>query len=120
MRCHQHRAGCRACVRTSTRAHALARRRRVQVDHLLIEAKARAARGQRSLVTVLTRLGAERLCEFLNGHGLPAAYMHSGTKPLDRVRVLRQLREGEVDVLVGVNLLREGLDLPEVPPVARV
>ena len=104
-----------ARTRAPTRPHThVCPRHRSQVDHLLIEAKARAARGERTLATVLTRVGAERLCDFLNEHGLPTAYMHSGTKPLDRVRVLRQLRQGEVHVLVGVNLLREGLDLPEV------
>lgn len=89
-----------------------------QLDDLIAEASQRARRGERTLATVLTRVGAERLAETLEEHGLRAAYMHSGTKPLDRVRVLRSLRNGELDVLVGVNLLREGLDLPEVSLVA--
>ena len=89
-----------------------------QLDQLIAEASVRAERGERTLATCLTRTGAERLSELLCAHGLPAAYMHSGTKPLDRVRVLQQLRDGEIAVLVGVNLLREGLDLPEVSLVA--
>ena len=89
-----------------------------QLDDLIGEASTRARRGERTLATVLTRDGAERLAETLREHGLHADYMHSGTKPLERVRVLKRLRCGEIDVLVGVNLLREGLDLPEVSAAA--
>ena len=90
------------------------RPRAAQLDELIAEASLRAKLGERTLATVLTRESAERLASTLREHGLAAAHMHSGTKPLERVRLLRALRNGELSVLVGVNLLREGLDLPEV------
>lgn len=89
-----------------------------QLDELIVEASARARRNERTLATVLTRTGAERLAETLRAHGIAAEHMHSGTKSLERVRVLQRLRSGEISALVGVNLLREGLDLPEVSLVA--
>ena len=91
---------------------------RHQVDDLLAEARRRAAAGERVLVTTLTKRMAEDLTDYLQGGGLRVAYLHSDIKALDRVAILRSLRIGEVDVLVGINLLREGLDLPEVSLVA--
>ncbi len=91
---------------------------RHQVDDLLAEARRRAAAGERVLVTTLTKRMAEDLTDYLQGGGLRVAYLHSDIKALDRVAILRSLRLGEVDVLVGINLLREGLDLPEVSLVA--
>ena len=75
-----------------------------QVDDLLLEVRSRSARGERSLATVLTREGAERLASFLSSHGVRAAHMHAGTKSLDRVRLLGELKDGSLDVLVGANL----------------
>ncbi len=89
-----------------------------QVDHLLGEVRARAARGQRTLVTTLTKRMAEELTGHYRESGVRVEYLHSDVHTLDRVRILRDLRRGEFDVLVGVNLLREGLDLPEVSLVA--
>ncbi|GAB4374939.1 MAG: excinuclease ABC subunit UvrB [Acidobacteriota bacterium] len=89
-----------------------------QVDHLLGEVRARAAKNQRVLVTTLTKRMAEELTEYYRDQGVRVEYLHSDVHTLDRVRILRDLRRGEFDVLVGVNLLREGLDLPEVSLVA--
>jgi excinuclease ABC subunit B len=89
-----------------------------QVDDLLAEVRQRAALGQRTLVTTLTKRMAEDLAEYYRELGVRVEYLHSEVHTLDRVRVLRDLRKGEFDVLVGVNLLREGLDLPEVSLVA--
>jgi excinuclease ABC subunit B len=89
-----------------------------QVDDLLAEIRRRAAAGQRTLVTTLTKRMAEDLTEYYRDLGVRVEYLHSEVHTLDRVRVLRDLRRGEFDVLVGVNLLREGLDLPEVSLVA--
>ena len=89
-----------------------------QVSDLLIEIRARAERGDRVLVTALTKRLAEDLAEYIQESGLRGRYLHSGLDAIARVEVLRSLREGEFDVLVGVNLLREGLDLPEVSLVA--
>ena len=89
-----------------------------QVDDLLAEIRERAERGERVLVTTLTKRMAEDLTEYYREVGVRVEYLHSDVKTLERVRILRDLRRGEFDVLVGVNLLREGLDLPEVSLVA--
>ncbi len=89
-----------------------------QVDDLLGRAREVVARGERVLVTTLTKKMAEDLSEYLQRLGLRVSYMHADIAALDRVEILRKLRLGDVDVLVGVNLLREGLDLPEVSLVA--
>jgi excinuclease ABC subunit B len=91
---------------------------RDQVRHLLAEAKTRAARGERTLVTTLTKRLAEDLTEFLRREGTKCEYLHSEVEVFDRSEILRDLRLGKFDVVVGVNLLREGLDLPEVSLVA--
>ncbi len=91
---------------------------RGQIDDLLDEVKERASRGERVLVTTLTKRMAEDLTDHLLDHGVKANYMHSDIATLERVEILRELREGKFDVLVGINLLREGLDLPEVSLVA--
>lgn len=91
---------------------------RSQVDDLLSEAKEHAARGERTLVTTLTKRMAEQLTEYLKEHGVKATYMHADIDTLERAQIIRDLRSGTVDVLVGINLLREGLDLPEVALVA--
>ncbi len=89
-----------------------------QIDDIIDEAKDRAARDERVLITTLTKKMAEDLTEHLLDSGLRARYMHSDIATLERVEILRDLRRGEFDVLVGINLLREGLDLPEVSLVA--
>jgi excinuclease ABC subunit B len=89
-----------------------------QVDDLLDELKQVAGRGERSLVTTLTKRMAEELTEYLAEQGLKVKYLHSDIDTIQRVRLLRELRQGVFDVLVGINLLREGLDLPEVTLVA--
>ncbi|MCM2255774.1 MAG: excinuclease ABC subunit UvrB [Vicinamibacteria bacterium] len=89
-----------------------------QVDDLLAEIRIRAGRGERVLVTTLTKRMAEDLTEYYNDLGVRVRYLHSDIETLDRVKLLRDLRLGEYDVLVGINLLREGLDLPEVSLVA--
>ncbi len=89
-----------------------------QIDDIIDEAKERAARNERVLITTLTKKMAEDLTEHLLDQGVKARYMHSDIATLDRVEILRGLRLGEFDVLVGINLLREGLDLPEVSLVA--
>lgn len=89
-----------------------------QIDDLLHEIRLRTERDQRTLVTTLTKRMAEELTQYLLEHDIRASYIHSDVATLDRVRILAQLREGMFDVLVGVNLLREGLDLPEVSLVA--
>ena len=91
---------------------------RGQIDHLIGRIKERVKRKQRVLVTTLTKRMAEDLTEYLTEAGIRADYMHSEIDVFDRARILRQLREGIFDVLVGINLLREGLDLPEVSLVA--
>ena len=91
---------------------------RTQVEHLIAEATKRAASGERTLVTTLTKRLAEDLTDYLARAGLRAKYLHSEIETFDRVEILRDLRLGEFDVLVGINLLREGLDLPEVSLVA--
>ncbi len=89
-----------------------------QIDDLLAEVRDRAARNERSLVTTLTKKMAEDLTDYLLEHGIRARYLHSEVDTLRRVELLRELRIGQYDVLVGINLLREGLDLPEVSLVA--
>ena len=89
-----------------------------QIDDLLDEILTRSHRGERVLITTLTKRMAEELTEYLLGHNVSTAYIHSDVATLDRVKILSDLRQGVYDVLVGVNLLREGLDLPEVSLVA--
>jgi len=89
-----------------------------QVPHLLAEIKKRAEKGERSLVTTLTKRLAEDLSAYIQEAGIRGRYLHSEIETLERVEILRDLRQGDFDVLVGVNLLREGLDLPEVSMVA--
>ena len=89
-----------------------------QIDDLLAEIHLRIDRHERVLVTTLTKRMAEELSEYLLNHSVQTAYIHSDVGTLDRVQILEKLRAGEYDVLVGVNLLREGLDLPEVSLVA--
>ena len=89
-----------------------------QIDDLLAEILERSDKNERVLVTTLTKRMAEELTEYLLDHGVKTNYIHSDVATLDRVRIMNALRAGEYDVLVGVNLLREGLDLPEVSLVA--
>ena len=89
-----------------------------QIDDLLEEIRVRSEQKERVLVTTLTKRMAEELSEYLLEHGVQTAYIHSDVATLDRVKILEDLRNGVYDVLVGVNLLREGLDLPEVSLVA--
>jgi excinuclease ABC subunit B len=89
-----------------------------QIDDLLHEIRERTARGERVLVTTLTKRMAEDLAEYYSEVGVKCRYMHSEIETLERVKILRDLRKGEFDVLIGINLLREGLDLPEVSLVA--
>ena len=89
-----------------------------QIDDLMEEIRQRTERKERTLVTTLTKRMAEELTEYLMNHGVQTAYIHSDVATLDRVKILEDLRSGVYDVLVGVNLLREGLDLPEVSLVA--
>ena len=91
---------------------------RSQIDDIIDEAKERAARDERVLITTLTKKMAENLTDHLLDRGVRARYMHSDIATLDRVEILSDLRRGSFDVLVGINLLREGLDLPEVSLVA--
>ncbi|HUH39190.1 MAG TPA: helicase-related protein, partial [Spongiibacteraceae bacterium] len=91
---------------------------RSQVDDLLGEIALRVAQGDRVLVTVLTKRMAEDLTEYLSEHGVKVRYLHSDIDTVERVEIIRDLRLGEFDVLVGINLLREGLDMPEVSLVA--
>ncbi len=89
-----------------------------QVDDLLGEVKARAAKGERSLVTTLTRKMAEDLTDYLADNGVRVRYLHYNIETMERTEIIRDLRLGNFDVLVGINLLREGLDIPEVSLVA--
>ncbi len=91
---------------------------RGQVENLLAEIRARAARQERVLVTTLTKRMAEDLAEYYREAGVRCRYLHSEIETLERIKILRDLRRGEYDVLIGINLLREGLDLPEVSLVA--
>jgi excinuclease ABC subunit B len=94
------------------------RETRNQIDDLMNEIRARAEAGDRVLVTTLTKKMAEDLTAYLLEYGIKVRYLHSEVDTLERIRIVRELRLGEYDVLVGVNLLREGLDLPEVSLVA--
>ena len=89
-----------------------------QVDDLLAEIRTRSERGERTLVTTLTKRMAEDLCDYLASHGAKVQYLHSEIHSIERIELIQDLRLGAYDVLVGVNLLREGLDLPEVSLVA--
>jgi excinuclease ABC subunit B len=89
-----------------------------QIDDLLHEIRERSAKGERVLVTTLTKRMAEDLAEYYSEVGVRCRYMHSEIETLERIKILRDLRKGEFDVLIGINLLREGLDLPEVSLVA--
>jgi excinuclease ABC subunit B len=91
---------------------------RAQVDDLLGEVRTTAAQGYRSLVTVLTKRMAEQLTEYLHENGVRVRYMHSDIDTIERIEIIRDLRLGAFDVLVGINLLREGLDIPECGLVA--
>ena len=91
---------------------------RGQIDDLLEECRVRAERNERVLVTTLTKKMAEDLTEYFSEVGVRVRYLHSDIETLERIKILRDLRRGEFDVLVGINLLREGLDLPEVSLVA--
>jgi excinuclease ABC subunit B len=91
---------------------------RGQIDDLLHEIRARAEKNERVLVTTLTKRMAEDLAEYYTEVGVKCRYLHSEVETLDRIKILRGLRRGEFDVLIGINLLREGLDLPEVSLVA--
>jgi excinuclease ABC subunit B len=89
-----------------------------QVDDLLEEIRIRGEKNERVLVTTLTKRMAEDLSEYFTEIGVRCRYLHSEVETLDRIKILRDLRRGEFDVLIGINLLREGLDLPEVSLVA--
>ncbi len=91
---------------------------RGQIDDLLGECRLRAERNERVLVTTLTKKMSEDLTEYFTEVGVNVRYLHSDIETLERIKILRDLRRGEFDVLVGINLLREGLDLPEVSLVA--
>ena len=91
---------------------------RGQVDNLLHEIRLRTERNERTLVTTLTKRMSEDLAEHYTEAGVKCAYLHSEVSTLDRVKILRDLRRGTYDALIGINLLREGLDLPEVSLVA--
>jgi excinuclease ABC subunit B len=91
---------------------------RGQVDHLIPKIKERIEKKERVLVTTLTKRMAEDLSDYLKDQGIKVSYIHSDVKTLDRIKILTKLRKGDYDVVVGVNLLREGLDLPEVSLVA--
>ena len=89
-----------------------------QIDHLISEINLRLEKNERVLVTTLTKRMAENLTDFLEEHGIKVRYLHSDVKTIERMEIIRDLRLGVFDVLVGINLLREGLDLPEVSLVA--
>jgi len=96
----------------------IVRSAKTQVKDILEEIKAVSARGERILITTLTKKQSENLAEFLKENQIKSQYLHSDVDTLDRIKTLEDLRKGKFDVLVGVNLLREGLDLPEVSLVA--
>ena len=85
---------------------------------MIAEVRRAAAAGERTLVTTLTKKASERLADYLAELGIKAAYLHSELDALERVRVLNKLRDGDFDCVIGINLLREGIDLPEVAVVA--
>ena len=89
-----------------------------QLEDLIKEIKTRAKRGERALVLTTTKRLAEEVADYLTERGIRAKYLHSDLNALERAKVIKELREGKIDAIVGVNLLREGLDLPEVSLVA--
>lgn len=89
-----------------------------QIDDLMFQIKQTTEKGARTLVTTLTKKMAEHLTEYLSENGIKVTYMHSDTETLDRIEIIRALKAGEFDVLVGINLLREGLDIPECALIA--
>lgn len=89
-----------------------------QVEDCAAEIKAAAEKGERVFVTTLTKRMSEEISEFLRESGVRIEYLHSDIDAIERVEILRRLRSGDFDALVGVNLLREGLDIPEVPSYA--
>lgn len=89
-----------------------------QVDDLMAECRKVIAKGERALVTTLTKKMAEDLTEYLKENGIKVRYLHSDIDTLERIEIIRDLRQGVFDVLVGINLLREGLDIPECSLVA--
>ena len=89
-----------------------------ELDDVIAEIRDTAARGERTLVTTLTKKNAERLADYLSEIGIRASYLHSELDAIERVRILNKLRDGDFDCLIGINLLREGIDLPEVALVA--
>ena len=89
-----------------------------QIDDLIDEVRERIEKGQRTLVTTLTKRMAEDLTDYLSNAGIKTRYMHHDINAIERMEIIRDLRRGEFDVLVGINLLREGLDLPEVSLIA--
>lgn len=89
-----------------------------QVDDLMAECRKVIAKGERALVTTLTKKMAEDLTEYLRENGIKVRYLHSDIDTLERIEIIRDLRQGVFDVLVGINLLREGLDIPECSLVA--
>ncbi|MBR7104112.1 MAG: UvrB/UvrC motif-containing protein, partial [Lentisphaeria bacterium] len=89
-----------------------------QVDDVIGVVRETAGRGERTIVTTLTKKGSERLADYLSELGVRACYLHSELDALERVRILNKLRDGEYDCMIGINLLREGIDLPEVALVA--
>jgi excinuclease ABC subunit B len=91
---------------------------RTQVDDVLSDINACVARGERALITTLTKRMAEDLTEYLEEHGVRVRYLHSDVETVERMEIIRDLRLGKFDAIVGINLLREGLDMPEVSLVA--
>ena len=89
-----------------------------QIDHLISEINVRVEKGERVLVTTLTKRMAEHLTDFLEEHGIKVRYLHSDIDTIERMEIIRDLRTGEFDVLIGINLLREGIDIPEVSLIA--
>ena len=89
-----------------------------QIDHLINQINIRIKEQQRTLVTTLTKKMAEKLSEYLIEAGIKTTYIHSDIDTIERIEIMKNLRQGNIDVLIGVNLLREGLDLPEVSLVA--
>ena len=96
----------------------MVRSTKVQIDDIVHEVRVHAERDERVLVTTLTKKMAEDLTDYLSDQGLRVRYLHSDIATFDRVDILRELRSGVFDCLVGINLLREGLDLPEVSLVS--
>jgi excinuclease ABC subunit B len=89
-----------------------------QLEDVIAEIKTRKKRGERALVLVTTKRLAEEVADYLSERGIRAKYLHSGLNAIERAKIIKELREGKIDAIVGINLLREGLDLPEVSLVA--